>query len=174
MNNDRQPKHAWPPWLKSLVIGRHPRRTLWRIGGLVVVCFVTFRFVLLPVRVEGESMWPTYRNHRINFINRLAYLRHEPRRGDVVGIRLAGWRVMFMKRIVGLPGETVAFHGGRLYINRQLVPEPYVRTPCNWELPPEQLGSDEYFVVGDNRGMAVQDHWLGATSRARIMGKVLL
>ncbi|OQB93613.1 MAG: Signal peptidase I T [Verrucomicrobia bacterium ADurb.Bin118] len=155
MNNDRQPKHAWPPWLKSLVIGRHPRRTLWRIGGLVVVCFVTFRFVLLPVRVEGESMWPTYRNHRINFINRLAYLRHEPRRGDVVGIRLAGWRVI-------------------LYINRQLVPEPYVRTPCNWELPPEQLGPDEYFVVGDNRGMAVQDHWLGATSRARIMGKVLL
>lgn len=174
MSSEIQTRRTWPPWLKTAVIGRHPRRTLWRVLGLVCVCVVVFRFILLPVRVEGESMWPTYHNKRVNFINRLAYVRHEPRRGDVVGIQLAGRRVMFMKRIVGLPGETVEFHRGRLYINGRLLPEPYVRTRCDWELPPEQLGADEYFVAGDNRGMAAWDHALGATTRRRIVGKVLL
>lgn len=174
MNSDIQNGRTWPPWLKRAVIGRHPRRTLWRVTGLVGVCFIAFHFILLPVRVEGESMWPTYRNKRVNFINRLAYVRHEPQRGDVVGIQLAGRRVMYMKRIVGLPGETVEFHRGRLYINGRLLSEPYVRTRCDWELPPEKLGPDEYFVVGDNRGMSAQDHALGATTRRRIVGKVLL
>ena len=55
-------------------------------------------------------MLPTYRDHGVNFVNRLAYVFHEPRRGDVVAIRtLAGEHVMYMKRIVGLPGETVTF-----------------------------------------------------------------
>ena len=59
--------------------------TLLRIVVLVVTCFVVFRFVLLPIRVDGGSMLPTYKEHGINVINRVAYLFHEPRRGDVVG-----------------------------------------------------------------------------------------
>src|SRR5579863_8844781 len=108
---------AWLRWIKVAAIGRHPRRTLVRICVLVAVCSLVFGFALRPVRVDGISMLPTYQDGSINFCNRLAYLWHEPRRGDVVTVRLAGLRVMYMKRIVGLPGETISFSHGRILIN---------------------------------------------------------
>ena len=164
-----------PSWLVRLLIGRKPKRTLARIAALVVVCFVVFKFVLLPIRVEGGSMLPTYRERGVNFVNRLAYLFHEPRRGDVVAIRLlAGEHVLYMKRIVGLPGETVAFHQGRLHINGQPLDEPYVKLPGDWERPPEKVGPDHYYVVGDNRDMPWQGHTQGRARRELIIGKILL
>lgn len=169
-----QSSGRWPAWLKTAVVGRNPRRTLLRAAALAASCFVVFRFILLPVRVEGESMWPAYRNHRVNFINRLSYVWHEPRRGDVVGIQLAGPHVMYLKRVVGLPGETVEFRGGSVYVDGRRLNEPYVRTRCHWNEPPELLHADEYYVVGDNRGMPSRDHTYGAAERWRILGKVLL
>jgi signal peptidase I len=164
-----------PSWLLRVLIGRKPKRTLARIVVLVTVSFVVFKFVLLPVRVEGGSMLPTYKDKGVNFINRQAYLFHEPRRGDVVGIRLlAGGHIMYMKRIVGLPGESVAFHNGRLYINGKLLDEPYVKLPGDWECAPEQDGPDEYYVVGDNREMPWGDHIHGRAACDHIVGKVLL
>ncbi len=146
-----------------------------RIAVLVVVCFVVFKFVLVPVHVEGGSMLPTYKENGVNFVNRLAYLFHEPRRGDVVAIGLqAGEHVMYMKRIVGLPGEAVAFHKGRLFINGKPLDEPYVKRPCGWEHEPEQDGPDQYYVVGDNREMPWEDHTHGRAPRNRLMGKILL
>ena len=100
-----------PGWFHVITIGRNPKMTLVRIAVLVVTCFIVFNFILLPIRVTGISMLPAYKNHSVNIVNRLAYLRHEPQRGDVVSIRLAGIHVMLMKRIVGLPGETIAFRG---------------------------------------------------------------
>jgi signal peptidase I len=141
---------------------------------LVVTCFVVFKFVLLPIRIQGISMWPTYRDRRINFVNRLAYVWSDPKRGDVVSVRLAGTSVMFMKRIVGLPGETVAFHRGHVFINGQLLVEPYMTTRCDWERAPVTLESNQYFVVGDNRTMPKEDHEMGEPHRNRIIGKVLL
>ncbi len=161
-------------WLRTIAIGRNPRNTLLRIFVLVLVCFVTFRFVLLPIHVEGGSMLPTYRDHRVNFVNMLAYRYSEPKRGDVVTIKLAGPSVMFMKRIVGLPGETIAFHHGHAIINGEPLDEPYVKNPCDWEIPPRTLGADEYYFVGDNRSMPEYDHTKGVAPRARIAGKVLL
>ena len=79
-----------------------------------------------------------------------------------------------MKRIVGLPGEAVAFHKGRLFINGKPLDESYVKLPCEWEHEPEQVGSDQYYVVGDNREMPWEDHTHGRASRNRIMGKILL
>jgi len=164
-----------PSWLQVVLIGRRPTRTLWRIVLLVAVCFVVFNFVLLPIHVEGVSMFPTYKENAVNCINRLGYVFHEPRRGDVVGIRLrAGRHVMYIKRIVGLPGETLAFHHGHLFINGKMVYEPYVKAPCDWELPPVTLESNEYFVVGDNRSMPAADHTKGRAQRKFILGKVLL
>ena len=87
---------------------------------------------------------------------------------------LAGEHVMYMKRIVGLPGETVAFHNGRLYINGKPLEEPYVRLPSNWEHEPEQVGPDQYYVVGDNRDMPWGDHVHGRAARENIVGKILL
>jgi signal peptidase I len=163
-----------PNWLRTVLIGRSPKRTLLRIVVLVVTCVTVFKFILLPIRVQGPSMLPTYQSSGLNFVNCLAYARSEPKRGDVVAIELAGRSIMYMKRIVGLPGETVAFHEGRLWIDGKVLDEPYQKLGCNWERAPVTLGSQEYFVVGDNRSMREADHVFGETSRSRIVGKVLL
>ena len=162
-------------WLRTILIGRKPRFTLIRIGVLVVTTFVVFKFILLPpVRITGPSMLPTFRENSIHFVNRLAFVWHEPRRGDVVSIRLAGNSIMYMKRIVGLPGETVEFADGRLLINGEVLDEPYVKSPCLWDRAPRKLEFDEYFVVGDNRVMPIDDHYFGVATRDRIVGKLLL
>jgi signal peptidase I len=164
-----------PSWIQTVLIGRNPKRTVVRIVVLVALCLLVFnRFVLVPIRVEGMSMLPTYNDHRINFVNRLSYYFHEPHRGDVVAIRTSGISIMYMKRVIGLPGESVAFHHGRAYIDGQLLDEPYLRKQCDWELPTRQLGPNEYFLVGDNRSMPASDHTMGVAARGRIVGKVLL
>ena len=164
-----------PGWVQRVLIGRNPKRTLVRIVILVVVSTVVFKFVLQPIRVEGVSMLPTYHDRGINLVNRLAYVFHQPRRGDVVAIRTpAGEHVMYMKRIIGLPGETVAFHRGRLYINGNPMDEPYVRFRCYWDHEPEQVGPDQYYVVGDNRDMPWDYHEKGRPARDLIVGKVVL
>jgi signal peptidase I len=164
-----------PSWLLRALIGRKPKRTLVRASILLVVCLVVSNFVLQPVHVKGDSMLPTYKDHSIHLVYRLAYLFHEPRRGDVVAIRmLAGEHVMYLKRIIGLPGETVAFHQGRLYINGNPVDEPYLKLPSNWEHEPKPVGRDQYYVVGDNRDMPWEDHTQGRAARNLIVGKVVL
>ncbi len=165
---------ARPDWLVRVLIGRNPRVTLVRMAVSVLLLVGIAKFVLLPIRVVGISMLPTYRQNAVNFVNCLAYRFHAPRRGDVVSIRLAGNHVMYCKRIVGLPGETVAFHMGRLLINGNPLDEPYVKGPCYWEHEPITVGPDEYYVVGDNRTMDFYDHEQGRASRSRIVGKLLL
>ena len=119
-------------------------------------------------------MMPTYRENQISVVNHLAYRWSEPQRGDVVAIRFSGPSILLMKRVVALPGETVAFSDGRLFVNGVEMVEPYVKNPCRWNMPPEKLDPGEYFVVGDNRIMRIEDHEFGSAARNRIMGKVLL
>lgn len=171
MQDANEPK---PHWLRVVAIGRRPRATLVRIAVLVVVCFVTFKFILLPIRIQGISMLPTYRDRQVNFINSLAYLRHEPQRGDIVSVRFAGKSVMLMKRIIALPGETLEFRGGRAYVNGLLLDEPYLKLPCDWEHGPILCGPAQYYVVGDNRSMPFELHQQGRAERGRIVGKLLL
>ena len=165
---------SFPRWLRILAVGRNPRVTLIRAAVLVVSCFIIFKFILLPIRVEGISMLPTCRDRSAHLVNRLAYLWHEPRRGDVVSIRLAGPHVMLLKRIVGLPGETIGFADGHVLINGQVLDEPYEKTDCDWNLKPAKLGPDQYFVVGDNRTMPKEDHVFGKAGRDQIVGKLVL
>jgi len=170
-------------WLRTIIIGRNPRLTAVRLLVVVVVILLLRAYVLLPIQVDGPSMLPNYREQSINVVNRLAYLNREPQRGDVVAIRYSGvstfsfkGSVMLMKRVVGLPGETVEFANGKLLINGKPIDEPYVKNSCNWDFRPEhwQLGDDEYYVVGDNRSMPYEDHKQGSAKRERIVGKVML
>ncbi len=171
--------------LRRAIFGRNPRRTAVRIVILVAVSYVVFfsRLVLVPFRVEGISMLPSYSQGRFNCINRLAYWFHEPRRGDVVGIRPSHTKnaqgaavpsYLYLKRIIGLPGETVSFHRGFAFINGKPLDEPYVQLPCDWEAPPEHLGPTDYLVVGDNRSMTPKEHEWGKAFRKQIIGKALL
>jgi signal peptidase I len=166
-----QPK---PGLVRRALIGRSPPRTLARVVIWIVIIFAIRTYALLPIRVEGVSMLPTYQENRINFVNRLAYVLHPPRRGDVVAIRYSGPSIMLCKRIVGLPGEVVAFHEGHIEINGEVLDEQYVKMSCNWEHAPKRLGPNEYYVVGDNRSMEFEQHMQGIADRNRIMGRILL
>jgi signal peptidase I len=161
-------------WLQRLLIGRNPRRTLLRACILAALTFITFRFAVLPIQVEGRSMVPACSDRSIHFLNRLAYWRHAPERGDIVGIRFSGPHNMLLKRVVGLPGERIGFAGGRVTVNSQSLDERYVKLPSNWQRADVLVGPDEYFVVGDNRSMPIQDHTFGMAKRERILGKLVL
>jgi signal peptidase I len=159
--------------VKTLLFGSNPRRTAIRAAVLIGTAIVVFGFVLLPVRLTGISMEPTYNDGELNFANRLAFAWSSPARGDVVAIRMAGPSVLYVKRIVGLPGEQIAIEMGVVTIDGEPLIEPTVVRKAPWNLPTLILGEDEYFVVGDNRAMSIRNHDLGRASRERIIGKLL-
>ncbi len=156
-----------------LLLGSKPRATLARAAALVVSAVVVFRFILLPVRLNGISMLPTYRDGMLNFANRAAYWWREPARGDVVAIRMAGDRVLYVKRIVGLPHERLEIVAGVVLVNGEPLVEPAAVYKAAWDMPALTLADDEYFVIGDNRAMAIENHDFGRASRDRVVGKML-
>ena len=136
---------------------------------LAFLCYAFFTWVLWPVKVTGDSMMPNYRNGSRHFINKLAYWSGQPQRGDVIGLR-AGDNEIYIKRVVGLPGERVSFQDGRVLINDQLLEESYIDSKIPWaELSPVTLGPDDYYVIGDNRATSV----LGPVPFDRIIGQVV-
>jgi signal peptidase I len=155
------------------IFGRNPRRTLLRLTSLVILSLILFRFILIPIRVSGFSMLPTYRDGKVNFINHQAYRWAKPKRGDVVAFRVPEeGNVVLLKRIVGLPGERIRVREGKVYINGELLAEPYVYPkgrPGGSTRREIKLRDDEYFVMGDNRGISV----FREIPQHYIIGKVL-
>lgn len=160
------------PLVRRLTVGADPRRTAVRILVLAAAAAITLRWVVIPVRTDGISMLPTYRSGALIFVNRLAFVVRPPARGDVVAIRLAGPHVVYIKRIVGLPGERLSIAAGQVYINGVSFGEPYVRDRAAWDVPEVRLGAGEYYVIGDNRAMRAADHDFGRVGAARLLGRV--
>ena len=157
-----------------VLIGRRPRQTLLRLAVLVLASIGVFGYCLLPVRTQGISMLPTYEEPgSLKFVNALAYTWSQPQRDDIVAIRLAGRRVVYLKRIIGLPTEQVRIDAGIVYADGVALDEPYVRHRAAWTVERVALAADEYFVAGDNRGMPSAQHEFGTAARERIVGKVL-
>lgn len=163
-------RFAW-----RFAVGQNPRWTLVRIALLVGTTFLLFKYVLLLRKIESVSMLPTFPEGSIHVIYRLAYRGPTtPERGDIVGVRTSGETVMYVKRIIGLPGETLAIRNGTVLINGEPLEEPYVRPGRRpWNRAPKVLGSHQFFVIGDNRSMPQEQHEFGAVERDRIVGKVL-
>jgi len=143
---------------------------LVRVFLISIFAYLFFGYLCLPFTVRGISMEPTYRDGGVNFCWRLRYLGSEPKRRDVVAVRLAGSKIMLLKRVVAREGEQVEFRHGRLFVDDKEVEEPYLRFPCNWNLAPRRVEKDCVYVVGDNRSMPIEDHYFGQTSKTRIMG----
>jgi signal peptidase I len=171
-------------WVQTIAIGRRPQRTMLRLGVLIsvaAIAFVILRYWLVPVHIIGPSMLPTFKDGSINFVNRFAYRKQDPQRGDIVAIQYSAAdlqtvqpHLMLVKRIVGLPGESISFADGRLCVNGKPLDEPYLKYSSDWQHPATVLGPDEYYFVGDNRSMPFDYHEKGAADRRRIVGKVLL
>jgi signal peptidase I len=161
--------------LKRIVLGGNFRRTLVRLVVLVVLAVSLFRFVLAPMRLDGTSMAPTFRHGQISLANRLAYINSRPERGDVVAVRMrnSGRSIFLLKRVVGLPGESIGFEDGKVTVDGKRLEEDYLAYASDWDRAPVLCEANEYFVVGDNRSMPIRQHSFGRTTRSRIVGKVI-
>jgi signal peptidase I len=159
--------------LKRFLFPPITRRSLLRVFLVVVFALLFFDFVCIPLRIRGYSMEPTYKNGGFNFCFRFQYAFSKPERGDVVVIRLAGKKVMLLKRVVALEGDMVEFRKGKLFVNEEEVEEAYVRYPSDWNLPPRKVDKNHVYVVGDNRSVSIEVHRFGQTSIERIIGAPL-
>ena len=145
------------------------RKSLLRLAIVALAALVIFYFFLLPCVIWGESMAPTFPKRGFTFCWRGKYWFSAPHRGDVVVIKNSG-REYYLKRIVALPGETVEFRRGVLYVNGKAQVEPYLRRACTWELSPRKVELKHYYVVGDNRSMPLEEHRFGQVDARRIVG----
>ncbi|MBI2100541.1 MAG: signal peptidase I [Candidatus Vogelbacteria bacterium] len=158
---------------KMVTFLRFRLKKLIHLTLVALTAALIFSFVLSPVFVSGQSMEPTYREGEFILINRLGYLIRSPERGEIVAIKLAGRHLMLMKRIIGLPGETVELRNGQVFINDRPLVEPYLISPESWDLPPRVLTAEEYFVIGDNRRQTMEKHFFGRVKAKQIVGRAL-
>ena len=150
------------------------KKYLARLVLLGLGSYLIFGYLLIPLRIQGQSMEPTYQSGSFAFCWRLQYLFSPPQRSDIVTVRFSGRRVMLLKRIIALPGDTVEFREGFLYRNGKVIEEPYVQYRSSWNLAPRIVGQGNVYVVGDNRGTAMERHRFGQVTLDRIVGGVVL
>ncbi len=161
---------ALPETIRNFLFPKFTRSFLIRVGCVTLLAYLVFGYLLIPIRIKGHSMDPTYRDGEINFCWRLQYILSKPKRGDVVVIRFAGQKVTLLKRVVALEGEEVEFRSGKLFINGKELGEPYLRYPYDWNLPPRKVEPNSVYVVGDYREGPIHKHFFGQVSLKRILG----
>jgi signal peptidase I len=132
-----------------------------------VLTILSFHFLLVPIKVIGASMTPTYRDGAVNFVNRLAYTRKAPKRGDVVVLHDGD--DLILKRIIALPGETIEIDRGRFKINGSPIHDEFSLSRVEADFDPITLGQNEYFVIGDNRAASI----FGKFPKQAILGKIV-
>jgi signal peptidase I len=157
---------------------------LLRLAGAAFVIMLLFRvFIAEPFIVSGSSMVPTYHNQEYLVVNKLGYNFKDPQRGDVIVFRYPkDPKEYFIKRVIGLPGETVRIEAGHVVISNAENPtgkkldEPYLpnQNVTFGRTDSVTLGSDEYFVLGDNRLASSDSRVWGILPRSDIIGKTWL
>jgi len=143
----------------------------------VVIAALIIVFLYQPVKVEGTSMMPWLTDQERIFINKFVYKLGEIARGDVVVF----WYPLdptksYIKRVVGLPGETVRIANGRVYINGKLLDEPYVVSDYldRQSYAPTRVPVNHFYVLGDHRNSSNDSRSWGTVSRDYIYGKAVL
>jgi len=144
------------------------------VGIAVVASVLIITFLYQPVRVEGTSMQPELRDQDRLFIDKFFFRFEKIDRGDVVVFHYPrDPEKSYIKRVIGLPGDTVAIRQGRVFIDNQPIDEPYVprryrdtRSMGELVVPP-----DEYFVMGDHRSISSDSRDFGPVDRDLIYGK---
>ncbi len=151
--------------------------TLFYCGVAVFLAFVLVFSVGMKISMVGVSMEPALYNGQEVLVNRFIYKITSPKRGDVIAFLPNGNQNShyYLKRIVGLPGESVQIIDGYVYINGERLPEDEYDKMADYGIAENeiQLGSDEYFVLGDNRNMSEDSRSgnIGAVKKDTIAGK---
>jgi signal peptidase I len=171
----------------------------WGLGGLAetlevialaLIMFVAVRSVAHNYRVEGSSMVPTFQNNQLLIVNRLAYKTLDfswlpgaennaltlgtPRRGDVVVFiaQTTPAERDFIKRIIGLPGDTVQVKSGHVIVNGVAYDESYIESPPTYDYAQAVVPPGKVFVLGDNRNNSLDSHIIGMVDQSSIIGRV--
>lgn len=158
------------------------RNRFFKFAFLIGLSFCSYlffsRMVVTAVEVKGASMSPTLRSGDRCLLNRFAYLTREPQRGELVVLRDPETDELIVKRIVGMPCETVIMRNDAAYVNGHRMHEPYASRYIRNDTSP--LGKatvvprDHYFVLGDNRTRSVDSRDFGAVPKEKILGVISL
>ena len=140
------------------------------LAGLL---FLAINTISARIRVDGSSMVPTLNNGQFVMVNRLIYKYSDPDHGDVVVFHYPRDPDQeYIKRVIGLPGDTVTINNGHIYLNGQQLEEPYIaastRTMGEWQVP-----GDHLFVLGDNRNNSQDSRNFGFVAIENIIGKAI-
>ncbi len=156
---------------------------LIQVAAISLAIIIPIRYFLIqPFYVKGASMEPNFYDHEYLIIDELSYRFHLPTRGDIVVFRYpVDPKQFFIKRVIGLPGETVEIAGGQIKIFNKDFPNGFVVhesqyldqdfTSTNQTVT---LKSDEFFVLGDNRRESLDSRFFGPIKSSAIVGRVWL
>jgi signal peptidase I len=162
-----RPIHRRPAWVGFL----------WEIVQTLLMAIILYFLidtVVGRVRVENISMQPTLHEGEFILVNKLAYRLGDFHRGDVVVFHYPRNPAEdYIKRVIGLPGDTVVIENGQVMVNGQVLDEPYIKAPPQyantWQIPEGQV-----FVLGDNRNQSSDSHSWGFVPRENFVGKALV
>ena len=126
------------------------------LGSAVIIALCIRGFIFEPVRVDGSSMLDTLHDREVMFVTKYDYILGGPENGDVVICKYPESTKNYVKRLIGVPGDTIAIVDNAVYINGEAVDEAYLTperndSPFYSNMKERVLGKDEYFVMGDNR-----------------------
>lgn len=136
---------------------------------LIIVIVVLIKvFIVSPIRVNGDSMYNTLHDKDIMILNEASYLFGDVERFDIVVIK--GEEEYLIKRVIGLPGETIECRGNKIYINGKELKDKYAYSKTK-DFEMVKIGKDEYFVLGDNRSDSLDSRVFGTFKGKDIKGK---
>jgi len=137
------------------------------IGASLLIGYVISRFVKIAIS-RGDSMLPTIKNNQLIIMDCRAYKRREPKRHDLIAFKShqkKGHKI-FLKRVIGLPGDHILFENGKIYLNHQILSEPYIKESMRLSRKSQWIvESGTLFVMGDNRNQSLD-------SRSKSLGLV--
>ncbi|HLX56233.1 MAG TPA: signal peptidase I [Ktedonobacteraceae bacterium] len=140
--------------------------------AITLLIFLVVRFAAQSFRVDGESMQPGLQTDEFVLVDKLAYLFQAPQRGDVIVFHYPlDTSKDFIKRIIGVPGDTITTTSDTVIVDGQVIDEPYISMPFNFESKTWKLGPGQFFVMGDNRDNSLDSRTWGPLGRSYIIGK---
>lgn len=173
MNNEAQAEMPVVVTKPKKSVGREILEWVVSIVGAVAVALLIRHLLFEPVRVDGHSMEATLHNGEIMIVTKPEYLLGNPNRFDVVICHYPNrGNTTFVKRVVGLPGDTVEIKDGYLFVNGDMYAEDYLVHRPNYNYPAYTVPEGKYFVLGDNRSNSNDSHLVGPLDRSMIVGHV--
>lgn len=152
-----------------------PWRSLANLAlQLAILALLAAAFFMRMPQVSGPSMAPHIASGEYVLINTFAYRFARPNRGDIVAFRNdEDARPVFIKRVVGLPGDRIRVDRGRVFVNGTALDEPYVRYPDDRSFSETSVPPDSVYVLGDNRADSEDSRFFGPVREGRLIGRAL-